>query len=166
MGITNGVNIGHVPPVRQRYGDMTDCCSSIECAPEHPRKHRCPVNGVEYNEVAARTIAHHIKQSWKWSGTGVHYYFCDDPNCEVVDFGIDDSVILRSQLRDHAEVKATDDNTMVCYCFGVTKADAHSDPGIRNYVVAQTKLGLCSCETRNPSGRCCLTDFPRSGDTR
>jgi hypothetical protein len=28
-------------------------------------------------------------------------------------------------------------------------------------VMAQTKAGLCSCDTSNPSGRCCLKDFPK-----
>jgi hypothetical protein len=55
---------------------------------------------------------------------------------------------------------------MLCYCFGVTKADARSDPGIKKFVMAQTKLGLCACEMRNPSGRCCLPDFPRDGEAR
>jgi len=43
-------------------------------------------------------------------------------------------------------------------------AVALADPGIRDFVVAQTRLGLCACDTRNPSGRCCLIDFPRDGD--
>jgi Zinc binding domain len=144
---------------------MAECCSSFECKAEPPKKHRCPANGVEYTEVSARTISHHIKHSWNWSGKGRRYYFCDDPECDVVYFGDDDSVIPKSQLRTHLGVKDSTDDALVCYCFGVTKSDARSDPGIRNFVVAQTKLGLCSCDTRNPSGRCCLIDFPRCGDS-
>jgi hypothetical protein len=52
-------------------------------------------------------------------------------------------------------------NAPLCYCFGVSKADAINDPAIRDYVLTKTKRGICSCETSNPSGCCCLKDFPR-----
>jgi len=32
---------------------------------------------------------------------------------------------------------------------------------IKAFVVQQTKEKLCACESRNPSGRCCLADFKR-----
>ena len=142
---------------------MDDCCSPAEGEAARPKKRRCPVNGREYAEVSARTIAQHIRHSWNWSGKNRHYYFCNDPDCDVVYFGDDDSVIPKSQLRTGVGVKDAADDAMLCYCFGVTKADARGDPGIRKFVMAQTKLGLCACEIRNPSGRCCLPDFPRDG---
>lgn len=139
---------------------MANCCSSPDCKTTHPNKHRCPANGVEYGEVSERTIAHHIKQSWLWDSKGQRYFFCDDPDCDVVYFGADDSVILKSQLRTTVGLKESSDDTLLCYCFGVTKANALSQTGIRDFIVQQTKLGLCSCETSNPSGRCCLKNFP------
>lgn len=139
---------------------MTDCRSSSGCNAVCLNKHRCPANGIEYTEVPGRTIAYHISRSWEWSDKGRRYYFCDDPECPVVYFGDDNSVILKSQLRTPVGVKDVADDALVCYCFGVTRADVLNDPGIRDFVVAQTELGLCSCDTRNPSGRCCLKDFP------
>lgn len=141
---------------------MSDCCSLSDSKPVHPNKHRCPVNGIEYAEVSARTIAHHIKHAWQWDGNGRRFFFCEDPDCDVVYFGDDDSVILTSQLKTEVGVKTTAEHATLCYCFGVTRADALNDPAIRNYVVAQTRLGLCSCDTSNPSGRCCLKNFPRN----
>ena len=140
---------------------MADCCTESDCKTTHPKKHRCPVNGIEYAEVTARTITHHIKNSWLWQDKGQRYFFCDDPGCEVVYFGEDGSAILASQLRTPVGVKDASDDALLCYCFGVTRADALNDPEIRNFVVAQTKQGLCACDTGNPSGRCCLKDFPR-----
>ncbi|MBI5889753.1 MAG: copper chaperone Copz family protein [Nitrosomonadales bacterium] len=141
---------------------MSDCCSPANSATAHPKKHRCPKNGIEYHEVSARTILHHIKQSWLWQDRGRRYFFCDDPDCEVVYFADDDTVILKSQLRTGVGVKETGGDALLCYCFGITKADAAGNPGVRDFVVEKTRLGLCSCETSNPSGRCCLKDFPRS----
>ena len=140
---------------------MADCCTASECKTTHPKKLRCPVNGVEYAEVSARTITHHIKNSWQWQDKGLRYFFCDDPRCEVVYFGEDGSTITASQLRTPVGVKDGSGDALLCYCFGVTRADAQNDPEIRDFVAAQTKQGLCACDTRHPSGRCCLKDFPR-----
>jgi hypothetical protein len=143
--------------------DMNSCCSASGCDNKHPRKHRCPVNGREYAEVSRRTIVHHINESWGWVATAERYYFCDDSECDVAYFGDDDSLILKSQLRTRIGVKEEGGDDLLCYCFGVSKAEFERKPAIKNFVVAQTKAGLCSCNTRNPSGRCCLKDFPKPG---
>ena len=87
----------------------------------------------------------------------MRYFFCDDPGCDVVYFGQDDTVICRPQLR--TPVKNA--SALLCYCFGVTLDDASQNPEIRDFVVEKTRQGLCSCDTSNPSGRCCLKNFPR-----
>jgi len=141
---------------------VSNCCSSSDCAGKHPKKHRCPANGQEYAEVPVRTIAHHIKASWAWRPTAEHYYFCADPACAVAYFSDDDSTVLKSRLRTRIGVKEQSGDDLLCYCFGVSKADFERDPATKDFVVAQTKAGLCSCETSNPSGRCCLKDFPKT----
>jgi hypothetical protein len=145
---------------------MAESCCSSTCKTETPKTHRCPSNGVEYREVSSRTIAHHINEPWLWNGKNCSYYFCDDPECDVVYFGDDDSFILKSQLRTEVGIKSTSEHALLCYCFGVTKADAQQNPAIKSFVVEQTKQKLCSCETSNPSGRCCLKDFPRGCSTK
>lgn len=142
---------------------MSDCCSSSSCNNNHPKKHRCPVDGHLYSEVSARTIAHHIKDVWNWQQSATRYFFCDDPSCDVAYFGDDDSIILKSQLRNPIWGKEGSDAALLCYCFGISKMDFKLDPSTRDFVVGQTKAGLCSCDTSNPSGRCCLKDFPKPG---
>lgn len=135
---------------------MADCCTT----PTHHKKQRCPVSGQACVEVAANTIAHHLRQAWCWEGKAQRYHFCDEPACAVVYFGADDSVILKSRLRTLVGVKESAPEALLCYCFGVSRAAARHEPAAREFVVAQTRRGLCSCETSNPSGRCCLKDFP------
>lgn len=140
---------------------MSSCCSAgFDSA--HPRKGRCPVDGRECSEVSARTIAHHIKAPWAWVPSATRYYFCDAPDCDVVYFGDDNSVVLKSQVRTCVGVKERARHDLLCYCFGVTRADYERDPALKGFVVAQTKIGACSCETSNPSGQCCLKDFDSS----
>jgi Zinc binding domain len=138
---------------------MNDCCSSSVSETTRPNKHKCPGNGKEYSSVSAKTIAHHIGKAWEWTPTVARYFFCDDPECKVVYFGADDSKIFTSQLRSRVGAKEGPSEGPLCYCFGVSKEDLLRQPSIKDFVIAQTKAGLCSCETSNPSGRCCLKDF-------
>lgn len=141
---------------------MSECCSSNDCNVAHPKKQRCPINGHECSEVSVRTITHHIKEAWSWQPTGHRYFFCDDPACEVVYFSEDGSTILKSQLRTQVGVKETQDDMPLCYCFGISRLDFLNNPATRDFVVTQTKTAQCSCDTSNPSGRCCLKDFSKS----
>ena len=138
-----------------------DCCSSTRSKPTHQKKHQCPVCSAESREVSPKTISQHVKQPWKLDDQERKYYFCDSSDCDVVDFGDDDLVFHQSEVRTKIGIKDKSDDAMLCYCFGVTQADVEGDFGIKTFVVAQTKHGFCSCETRNPSGLCCLKNFPR-----
>ena len=141
---------------------MTEKISTTESKAAHPKKHPCPNNGLEYAEVSAKTISHHLKHAWKWKDKGVRYFFCTDPDCDVVYFGDDGSTFTKAHLRTTVGIKETSNDALACYCFGISKADAINDPSIRQYVMSQTKNAQCSCDVSNPSGRCCLKDLPRS----
>ncbi len=132
---------------------MKDCCTQTP-----PKKHRCPVNGQQYSSVSTKTILHNIKTPWNWKNSSQGYYFCDDPECDVVYFGLDDSTIKQSELRKVVGVKENKPHSMVCYCFGVSRQES-SDQSIKEFVIQQTRDKTCACTTRNPSGRCCLKDF-------
>lgn len=142
---------------------MGDCCSPAGDPASHPRKAPCPGHGGECAGVSLRTIQHHLASAWTWQPTATNYYFCDDPECVVVYFGDDGSTIEKSRLRTPVGVKEKSANGLLCYCFGVSRGDFLKDPATRDFVVAQTQAGRCSCETSNPSGRCCLKDFPKPG---
>ena len=137
---------------------MTNCCSSSDKPQAHPKKYKCPVNGKSYNSVSSTTIIHHINEPWSWDNKQQGYYFCNDPDCEVVYFGEDDSIISKTSLRTEVGIKETNPNSLVCYCFGVSKAKSVSQ-NIKEFVIKNTKEKTCACTTRNPSGRCCLKDF-------
>mgnify|MGYP000933780975 CR=1 FL=1 len=140
---------------------MSDCCSSDGDRPgAAPKRHRCPVDGKEYGQVSRTTIRHHIKRPWEWAGKDQGYYFCSDPACDVVYFGLDGSTIDRSSVRAPIGLKEGTDDALVCHCFGITRSDALRDPALKAFVIEETRRKTCACETRNPSGRCCLADFP------
>ena len=140
---------------------MSDCCS-VSCGTKQHRKQRCPVSGGECSGVSTKTMLHHIWMPWAWAEKSQEYYFCEDPNCDVVYFGEDGSAFTKAELRTPIGVKEAAEDAPLCYCFGISKADFAKNPSLRDFVIEKTKNGLCSCETSNPSGRCCLKDFPRN----
>lgn len=124
-----------------------------------PNKFKCPVNGRRYARVSDKTILLHINKPWNWDRKNQGYYFCEDAECDVVYFGEDESIITKSAVRTVVGIKEKSDNALICYCFGVTKR-ASADSRIKSFVIKNTKDHTCACEIRNPSGRCCLKDFP------
>ena len=56
---------------------------------------------------------------------------------------------------------------LVCYCLGISReeiereAAGEAPPEIDGRVRALIKTGECTCETSNPSGKCCLADVRR-----
>ena len=135
---------------------MTDCC---EPGAKAPPKYRCPANGKEYASVSIKTILHHLARPWQKDLGSKGYYFCSDQDCDVVYFGNDDTVISRTELRTRVGLKETTPDRVICYCFGVSDSVAKDNRGVIDFIKDKTRQALCSCETSNPSGRCCLKDF-------
>jgi hypothetical protein len=140
---------------------MENCCSSVSTDNTSLKKHICPVNGKLYGQVSLSTIKHHIKNPWLRGFTGQKYYFCSDPDCNVVYFGQDNSVIETTEVRTKVGIKEKSEKAIICYCYGISKSDAKSNPLIRSFVIGETKEQRCACESRNPSGKCCLSSFPK-----
>jgi hypothetical protein len=141
---------------------MPDCCSTSSQDKSGSAKYKCPVNGNAYLEVARKTVLHHIDRPWLHLLDEQKYFYCDDPACEVVYFAEDNTVINRSQVRTRIGAKEQAANALLCYCFGISNLEANTILETRAFVIEQTKRSLCSCTTSNPSGRCCLEDFPKN----
>lgn len=121
----------------------------------------CPVNGKPYNEVGRQTILHHIRKPWHRHLAEQHYFFCTDAQCDVVYFGEDNSCVLRDDVWEDIGQKQTHPQRKICYCFDINWSDIERNPQqCKQFVIAQTQHGQCACRTRNPSGKCCLRDFP------
>lgn len=141
------------------------CCSSNQCtnnAAQTPRKLTCPVNGQSYATLATQTVKHHLKHPWHHPNLDEHTFaFCADPACEVIYFDESGDTFTQADVRTPVGQKSEAPEALICYCFDVSRADAAKFPDAQDYVLAQTKAKQCACEIRNPSGKCCLKDFPK-----
>ena len=140
---------------------MSTCCSGSGHDNTRHIRSECPINGNMYRQVSSDTILHHLDKPWLHPLDEQTYFFCDDPECEVVYFAENKTIIKKSQLRTRVGIKEQDDNALLCYCFDVSRLEARTADTARNFVIQQTRRSACSCLTSNPSGRCCLKDFPK-----
>lgn len=140
---------------------MSECCSNNQTLKNYPKSHKCPLNGKKYSSVNTKTMLHHLNAPWSRTLIQQGYYFCSDLDCDVVYFGQDNSIFIQSDLTTPVWQKTHDEHSTVCYCFGVSLKQASENKLIKQFVIEQTQVANCSCETSSPSGRCCLKDFPK-----
>jgi hypothetical protein len=97
------------------------------------------------------------------------YYYCADPGCEIVYFPeTEGACFYTNHLRVRVGAKEKQDPKPLCYCFGFDEADfrdeikATGQATISARIVKMVKAGMCACDTRNPSGACCLGDITKT----
>ncbi len=108
--------------------------------------------------VEAITVLHHAEQPWALELED-QWWVCENPDCDQV-YVNEHQQLSQAQLRDLPAGKQADEHALVCFCFGVTRAQA-TEPAVREFVVQMTRNNRCDCTIRNPAGRCCLKDFPK-----
>ena len=144
------------------------CCSPLsnKSSSDKTEKYQgCPKSGGKCIQVPYSTVLQHIKKPWNLELNKLKktiYYFCSDPECVVVYFTENNSLINKSELRTLVGIKELKNHdALACYCFDITLGEAKKNKNLKQFVIDKTKNNLCACESQNPSGRCCLKDFPK-----
>ena len=136
----------------------TSCCSTTD---DGEKRRPCPSCANSANRVPEKTILHHLKVPWKLDLGRDPLYFCDKTACDFVYFSSAGRKYGKDEVRTEIGQKRREDSSSLCYCFDVSYGQALRDPGLKDFVIKKTSSGECACEVRNPSGRCCLADFPK-----
>ena len=97
------------------------------------------------------------------------YYYCVSPDCDIVYFPENQGTpFYTNHLRVQVGTKEREDPKPLCYCFGFDESDfrdeikATGHTTISAQIVKLVKAGMCACDTRNPSGACCLGDITKA----
>ncbi|MCZ6878241.1 MAG: hypothetical protein O7G29_08875 [Acidobacteria bacterium] len=137
---------------------MSDSCCSPSQKPLALRS--CPVSDFRGKPVEWLTIA---ALAARRVPPRQDFWMCKDPDCDVVYFGEDGTLLLTSDLHVIPSFKgAPSRNDLVCYCFLYSCQEiedelrASGETTIFDRITAEVKAGNCACEVRNPSGQCCL----------
>ena len=142
---------------------MADCCSTDSSSANSAVKQMsCPMCHTKSNQVPFKTVIQHLRKPWHNEFVQKHYYFCEELLCEVIYFTEDNSIIRQAVLRTQVGIKSPKElQSLICYCFDISYKEALKNKTLMQYVIDKTKNQDCSCESQNPSGRCCLKDFKR-----
>jgi|DewCreStandDraft_1066081.scaffolds.fasta_scaffold01066_20 hypothetical protein len=127
---------------------------------------RCGERGLP---VPRKTLEHLLKPERRTALRDAPYYFCQTPGCHVVYFSDDPLHSFdKEDLTVRVGIKEADDPIPICYCFNFTErailedVERNGKSRIFEEIAANVKAGLCACEVKNPSGRCCLGNVQRT----
>jgi Zinc binding domain len=130
---------------------------------------RCANCGGESRPVSRKTVLLMLKPEVLAEATTGMYSFCSAPDCPIVYFAAEGSqVFTTDDLRVLVGLKAKTDPIPLCYCFGFDEKHVREEISLTGATtVPQTisgliREGLCACESRNPSGVCCLGEVNRT----
>lgn len=97
------------------------------------------------------------------------YYYCSNFDCDIVYFPEQQgTVFYTNDLRVRVGTKEKQDPKPLCYCFGFDESDFRDEinrtgkMATLGRIAELLKAGMCACETRNPSGACCLGDITKT----
>lgn len=149
---------------------MSDCCPVNQANTSAAPVMVCPVSNWKSKKVDLLTVRSLVRQLPLGMPQSA-YYFCEDPECDVVYFPSNPkaSLFLRKDLLVRVWAKERDDSVPVCYCFGFTRQDLWNEmrrkgrSTVAERIMAEVKAGNCACEVKNPRGKCCLGDVAQIG---
>lgn len=148
----------------QSEPDEAVCTAGV--LPETNRCGRCAGQG---KPVSRKTILLMIKPELLEQAMSGSYSFCAARDCPVVYFedeGSDQFTV--DDLRIRVGLKVKDDPIPLCYCFGFDERDIRDDISRTGNTTVPERIsrlireGFCACETRNPSGVCCLGEVNKA----
>lgn len=146
---------------------MIDCCKIPE--PVAAADERCQRCGERGRRVLRETMESLLKPETHERLADEPYYFDRSPECDVVYFSNEaQSYFKKDELTLRVGSKETKDPIPLCYCFGHTAESAREEilnsgrSSVAERITAEVQAGNCSCEVKNPSGKCCLGDVNRA----
>lgn len=114
-------------------------------------------------------LEHLLKPEQRAELRDTAYYFCQTPECDIVYFSDEPLHYFdKDDVAVRVGVKEKEDPIPVCYCFNFTERDIiedverYGEGRIFKEITANVKAGVCACEVKNPSGRCCLGNVQRA----
>lgn len=148
---------------------MSSCCSPKSkgaCSATQNTPSNCLACGVKGQPLQVLTVKNLVRGHTRVS-PAASYLFCRSPECDVVYFSTD-IVFRKADVKVRVGLKEKEGSVPLCYCFDYTREDVERDlkkygrTEIPERIKAEISAGLCACEVKNPSGRCCLGDVTRA----
>ncbi len=119
--------------------------------------------------VFKKTVLFMLKPELLRQATAERFRFCAAPDCPIVYFEAQSNIhFTTDDLRVVVGVKAKTDPIPLCYCFGFYEHHIRAEVDLTGATVVPETISsliredLCACDSRNPSGMCCLGEVNRT----
>lgn len=128
----------------------------------------CTATNAPGRKVSETTLTHLLREEALPRVEGREWYFCPDPDCDVVYFTADGETLSKHALKVRVGLKESEPPRPVCYCFGYGFADVEreaagsEESAIAAAITEKCRQGLDRCEETNPQGSCCLGNVRRA----
>lgn len=156
-----------------------DCCTTAETAASQETnidstlgtKTKCPdcASACISRFVKRQTMLLMLKPELFQKISDGQYYFCANPDCSAVYFPeTQGTCFYTNDLRVRVGTKEKEDPKPLCFCFGFDESDFRDEINQTGKstnlgrIAELMKAGMCACDTRNPSGACCLGDITKT----
>ena len=124
---------------------------------DEPAALPCPACGAVGPETPRRTVVAVTRSPVPRQQT---LRLCRTRDCELIYYGESGARIKATALSLRPLFKGGD---VVCFCF-LHRADADGQvgAGVVEAITDRVRARDCSCDLRNPSGKCCLSELRRN----
>ena len=130
---------------------------------------RCSSCNGQGRPVSRKTVLLMLKPELLERAMHGNYNFCAARDCSIVYFEDKGSQQFTvDDLRIRVGLKVKGDPIPVCYCFGFDEKHIRDEiEQTGNTIVPENvsrliREGLCACDSRNPSGMCCLGEVNKT----
>jgi len=150
---------------------MGCCCKDSQCGTgkeESSVSVVCPRCGTIGSIVGRNTVKALLKAGCDEQLAGNELRYCASSACVVLYYDSDGNVAEKDLAVTRIGSKETEDPIPLCYCFGYFRDDLEREiretgtSSIPDQIANEVKARGCSCESRNPSGKCCLGDVTKT----
>lgn len=128
------------------------CCSTSNIS---KKIKECPICHSESEKVRKETVSSLLKDENQDLPDSEELYYCNNHDCDLVYFS-ESQTFYKSSLKTNIDGK-------VCFCFDISKTELKEEGKAKTLDKIKTNMTNigCSCETKNPSGKCCTIQIKR-----
>ena len=146
--------------------ERSDSIGGAELESLSPACEKCSSHG---RPVSRKTVMLMLKPDLLEQAMTGKFSFCSARDCPVVYFEDEGNRCFTvDDLRTRVGLKAKEDPIPLCYCFGFDESHLRDEISRTGETTIPEKIsrlireGLCACDTRNPSGLCCLGEVNKT----
>ncbi len=143
---------------------MSDACCAVPPTSASDAN-VCSTCGQKGKPVGAETINALVRPELKPTGGFTDGYYCPNPDDPTLYFFPEGGQTLsKDDVTVRVGFKEAEPPRLVCYCFEHTREEIQQDflrqgeSTIEADIREKVAAGLCSCEVKNPKGKCCVGD--------